>query len=173
MGAGWLRIVISKYFLLCVCTLIACGCSVELIRYKHVVVEESSKVKVVERSTESNDSQGKPLSAPKIGLPTRSILTDKDFTVTIYTPVNSMPVAFLRADDERGNSLDLKGAFLERLDSKTGMGIKGYRYTFIVEKAAGDPMEFDVVSRQGVVLGHEKIGYAVTSRGYVWANDSL
>jgi hypothetical protein len=140
-----------------------------LIRYKHAVVEESSKVKVVERSTESNDSQGKPLSARKIGLPTKSILTERGYTVTIYTPVNSMPVVFLGAVDGKGNTLDLQGALLDEIKWKFETG----RYTFSLDKAAGGPMEFDVVSKQGVVLGHEKVKYAVVSRGYVWADDSL
>jgi len=145
--------------------------SLGLIRYKHVVVDESSQLKVTERSTESNDSQGKPLSWRRIGLPTKSILTGSGYIVIVDTPVNSMPVVFLKANDEQKKLLNLRGAHFRVLDKTSAMGPEGYRYSFIVDEANGDPMEFDVVSAQGVIFGHEKIRYHVVSRGYAWAID--
>jgi hypothetical protein len=145
--------------------------SLGLISYKHIVVDENSKLKVTERSTESNDSQGKPLFWRKIGLPTKSTLTGSDYIVIADTPVNSMPVVFLKADDKQKKMLDLRGAHFRALDKKSAMGLDGYRYSFIIDEANGDPMEFDIVSEQGVVLGHEKIKYRVVSRGYAWAID--
>jgi hypothetical protein len=138
-----------------------------------VVVAESATLKVIERSTESNDSQGKPLSGRKIGLPTKSILTGSSYVVTVSTPVNSTAVVFLRADDNNMKTLDLRGAHLRQLEKKSGMGLEGYRYSFIVDEATGDSMEFDVVTEQGAVLGHEKIKYDVVSRGYVWVIESI
>ncbi|MGD1089978.1 MAG: hypothetical protein ABR955_14835, partial [Verrucomicrobiota bacterium] len=144
-----------------------CIFSLGLFRYKHVVVDESSKLKVTERSTESNDSQGKPLFGRMIGLPTKSILTGNGYVVTVSTPVNSIPVVFLKAYDKQRKVLDLRGAHFRVLET-SAMGLEGYRYSFIVDEANGAPMEFDVVSEQGVVLGHEKIRYHVVSRGYTW-----
>src|SRR5580704_14481750 len=72
-----------------------------LISYKHVVVDENSNLKVTEQSTEANDSQGKPLFWGKIRLPTKSVLTESGYIVIVGTPVNSMPVVFLKADDKQ------------------------------------------------------------------------
>ena len=156
-----------------VALMLVCGCRPVLIRYKHVVVAESAKLKVTERSAESNDSQGKPLSKPRIGLPTKSILTGNGYVVTVYTPVNSLPVVFLKASDERQKVLALRGAHLRQLEKRSGLGIEGYSHSFIVDEANGAPMEFDVLAEQGTVLSHEKIVYDVISRGYVWAIDAL
>ena len=163
----------SRLLLAVGCAILVCGCAPVLIRYKHLVVAESATLKVTERSTESQDPQGKTLSAPRIGLPTKSVLTGSGYVVTIFTPVNSMAVVFLRADDQNKKTLDLRGAHLRQLENKSGMWLEGYRYSFIVDEATGDSMEFDVVSEQGAVLGHEKIKYDVVSRGYVWVIDTI
>ena len=162
-----------RFFTVVVIALLLSGCAPTLIRYKHVVVTESATVKVLERSSESNDSQGKPLSGQIIGLPTKSVLTGSNYIVTIFTPVNSSAVVFLRADDHNMKALDLRGAHLRQLEKKSGMGLQGYRYSFIVDEANGGSMEFDVVSEQGSVLGHENIKYDVVSRGYVWVINSI
>ena len=149
------------------------GCSPVLIRYKHVVVVESATVTVIERSAESNDSRGKPLSGRKIGLPTKSILTERGYVVTILTPMNSAPVVFLEAEDQNKKALDLRGAHMNLLGKKFATGPEGFCYSFNVKEAAGDSMEFDVVTEQGVILGHEQIKYYVVSRGYIWVIDAI
>lgn len=163
----------SRLFIAVACIVLVCGCAPVLIRYQHVVVSESATLKAIERSTESNDSQGKPLSSRKIGLPTKSILTGMGYVVTVSTPVNSSRAVFLRVEDENKNVLDLRGPHLQRIERKSGMGPEDYRYSFILDEATGDSIEFDVVTEQGAVLGHEKIKYDVVSRGYVWAVDAL
>jgi len=163
----------SRLILALGCAIFASGCQPVLIRYKHVVVAESATLKITERSSESNDSQGKPLSAAKTGLPTKSVLTGTGYVVTISTPVNASAVVFLRADDDKKNPLDIRGAHLRPLERKSGMGLEGFRYSFLVDEASGNLMEFDVVTDQGVVIGHEKIRYDVVSRGYVWVIDAI
>lgn len=155
------------------CTALACGCAPALSRYKHVVVAESAKVKVLEWSTESNDSQGRPLSSKKIGLPTKSVLTTSGYVVTVLTPVNPTAVVFLKAEDENQKALVLRGAHMRQIEENSGMGLEGYRYSFIVGEATENSIDFDVVTEQGAVLGHEKVRYEVVSRGYVWVVDSV
>jgi len=145
-----------------------CGCMPVLIHYKHVVVKESPKLKVVERSTESNSSDGSPLSNPKIGLPIKSLLSTSDYIIEIYTPINSIPVVFLKCADAQQQELELRGANLLKLDP-----INDYHYSFIVDEAAGKPLDFIVITNDGRLIGHEKVVYELISRGYVWAIDAL
>lgn len=162
-----------RLFIAVACSVLLCGCAPVLIRYKHVVVVESATLKVVERSTESNDSQGRPLSGRKIGLPAKSILSGNGYVVTILTPANSSRAVFLTAVDPNKRELSLRGAHLCRLAKKSGLGPDACGYAFLVEEAAGNPMDFDVVTAEGIILGHEKIEYDVISRGYVWIIDAV
>ena len=163
----------SRLFIAVACAVFVCGCEPVLMRYEHPVVTESATLKVIERSTESNDLHGKPLSGRKIGLPIKSILTGRGYVVTVFTPMNFMPMVFLKADDEKKKALDLRGAHLRQLKKESRMSLDGYRYSFILDEATGDSIEFDIVTDQGVVLGHEKIKYDVISRGYVWVIDHI
>lgn len=162
-----------RLFIAISCSVFLCGCAPVLIRYKHVIVSESATLKVVERSTESNDAQGKPLSGRKIGLPTRSALTGNGYVVTILTPMNSAPMLFLKVEDQNRKALDLRGAHLHLFGGKFATGSESPSYFFNLKEAAKDSIEFDVITGQGVILGHEKIKYDVVSRGYVWAIDAL
>jgi hypothetical protein len=160
-------------FILVFCTVGLCGCAPALIRYKHVVVHESATIKTTERSTESNDSQGRPLSASKTGLPTKSILSGRGYVVIIRAPVNTEPVVFLRATDEMNNALKIQGSHLLEIEKTSALGLEGYNYSFLVREARGAPIEFEVIAKDGAILGHEKIEYDVVSRGYVWVIDSI
>ena len=148
------------------------GCVPHLFRYMHVVLHESPTLKVVKRSTESNDTQGKPLSGRRVGLPTKSVLTRPDYTIVISTQLNSGPSVFLKSEG-RKQVVRLSGAHLREMGKLSVMGPEGHSYAFIVDEARGAPLEFDVISKDGSVVGHEKIGYDVVSRGYQWEVDSL
>jgi len=148
-------------------------CGPTLVNYEHLVVDENSKLEVIERSTASNSSQGDPLSGQKTDLPTKCILKGNGYVVTIDIPTNPFPVVFLRIVNENEEELSIRGAYLRDLDESSGAGIDGFQYSFIVDDADGDAIEFDVLGEQGVVLGHEKISYKVVSRGFAWAIDSI
>ncbi len=151
--------------------LLLCACT-RLVRYHHLVVTGSAGLEVTERSNVSNDSQGNPLSAAKIGLPTKSIVRGKGYTVTIHTPSNATPVVFLKVDGGKSNrALSLRGAFLGPLEGNSAMGLEGYQYYFMVDEAAGRPIAFDVLTPRGGLLGKESLRYKLTSRGHVWVTE--
>ncbi|MEZ5414193.1 MAG: hypothetical protein R3F03_07755 [Opitutaceae bacterium] len=158
---------------LMMCASLLSGCAPKLFRYMHVVVKESPALKVVERSTESNDTQGKPLSGRKIGLPTKSVLTRSDYTIVVSTRLNYAAVVFLRVESVKRKVARLNGPHLRAIEERSGMGLEGYGYSFLVAQAQGAPLEFDVLSDDGSIIGHEKIIYSVVSRGYQWAIDTL
>ena len=161
----------TKYLLASVAlTILLFGCQFKLYRYKHVVVAENSGLEVIERSTESNSSQGKPLSWQRTDLPLKSILREQDFVVTVYTPMNPTPEIYFEAETKDEESLDLRGAHLRAL---TKTRSDGHHYYFVLNDANGDPIEFDVVDENDAVLGHVKITYKVVSRGYEWILDGL
>ena len=146
--------------------LLASGCG--RVSYTHPVVAEGNGLRVVERSSESKSSQGKPLSGAKIGLPTKSLIQRVEYAIDIKTPLNAIPVMFLRAHDSAGSDLRLNGAHLHELDKRSAGSLDGDRYTFYLDAAKGLPLEFDVITPAGTVLGHEKIEYRVVSRGHIW-----
>ncbi|MFP6583575.1 MAG: hypothetical protein VCD00_13615 [Candidatus Hydrogenedentota bacterium] len=84
-----------------------------------------------------------------------------------------MPVVFLRALDKEKHVLDLQGEHLRKIGENSGMSLKGYQYSFIVEDADGAPIQFDVIDRQEVVIGHEHVAYDLVSRGFLFVIDAL
>jgi hypothetical protein len=162
----------SRLYLTVALVVVACGCW-RRIDYKHVVVAESDALKVQERSTNSTSSQGEPLSRPRVGLPTLSVLTRTNYTVVINTPVNAVAVVFLRVESNDKSELHLRGPHLFELERTSGAALEGYRSSFLVSQAKGAPIEFDVVRQDGVVIGRESIKYQLVSRGYIWAVDAL
>ena len=146
--------------------LLASGCS--RVSYMHPVVSERNGLRVVERSSESKSSEGKPLSGAKLGLPTKSGIQRTEYAIEINTPLNAIPVMFLRARDSAGNDLRLNGAHLCELDKRSAGYLDGDRYTFYLDAAKGAPLEFDVITPTGGVLGHEKLEYKLVSRGHIW-----
>ena len=143
------------------------------VRYMHPVVAERNGVRVIDRSRDSTSSQGKPLSGAKIGLPTKSVITRGDYTIEIRTPINPLPVMFLRAHSSKGDELRLKGAHLHELDNRSGGWLEGDRYTFYLDAAKGAPLQFEVVTPTSALLGREKVEYEMISRGRIWTFDGI
>lgn len=144
------------------------ACAPALISYKHVCFQESDHVRVMERSTDSTDSQNKPVYFPKIGLPTRLRVTNEKYTIDIFTPINPTPVVFLNAINRNGKKLSLRGNNLVELKNQ----VDKYEYSFFVEDAHGEALTILVLDGESI-LGEEILPYKIRSRGFVVYIDAL
>ena len=144
------------------------GLAPQLYRYKHVVLHARAGLEVLDRSTTSPDAAGMPLSGAKVGFPLACVISAQEYAITVGTPLNSAPVLFLRAEDRKKAMLQLRGAHLVDLDPRSGMFLKGFRYSFLILQADGAPLEFDVIAEDGHRLGRERLRYDLVSRGYKW-----
>lgn len=141
------------------------ACAPYVIRHKHVLIDETATLKVVERSAEKKDINGEPLSAATIDQPVKYIITRLNYVVTIRTPIanTSAPGIRLVAENEKKERLIIRGPHILELPR----GIEWHDYVFSPQKAEGAALEFDVVSEQGEILGHEKINYKLITHGCV------
>jgi hypothetical protein len=150
------------------------ACTPRFIVYLHICLEEDGRVKIVERSSESLDSQGKPLLFAKTGLPTRSKIEGVGYTVEIMTPLNATPVMFIKAVSETGQNLVISGTDIMQLDPKSGMARLGHlEYSYKVGDKRSGTVDIDISNLSGQKVGHERMNYTVRSRGRRIAIDAL
>lgn len=150
------------------------GCAPRLSRYEHVVVQPSARLAILTRSSDSTDTQGKPLRGAKIGLPITSSLSSPSYAVGIHAPLQHQPLIFLRAEDAAKKPLQLRGANIRELEAHAGLRVtEGYTHAFDVTGSGRGQIDLEVVSGDGQVLGREMIGYDVVTRGYRWGVDTL
>jgi hypothetical protein len=144
------------------------ACSPYVMSYHHVCFLEGNGLEVVQLSTASLDSQGKPLLFAKVGLPTKARLNRSSYVILIDVPLNPMPVVFLKISTVNDKKLHIDGENLRLISESSGMGLDGYQYTFDVEQAAGRPLAFTVKDAAGDTLGTETLKYSVRSRGVAY-----
>jgi hypothetical protein len=152
--------------------LVHVACGPYVISYKHVCFKETNGLQVLKRST-SSDSHERPLIFVKSGLPVQARVLRDSYTVLIDTPVNAIPVVFLTARTPTGAALMLEGAHFLQLELGSGAYIEGYRYSFLVKEAKGQPLRFAVRDMTGKIVGVETLPYAVRSRGVTFGIDSV
>jgi hypothetical protein len=134
---------------------------------------KSSKLKILEKSNTSTDSQGQPVYRAKIDLPTKLRLTSNNYVIDISIPVNSSPVVFLAVTDKHGKILPASGHDIASISELSVLRKEGYRYSFLVDQAAGRPLKITVSDEEGKVLGTEELPYKIISRGFIFAEDWL
>ena len=148
------------------------ACAPYVISYKHVCFNETNGLQIVKRST-SDDSHERPLLFAKSRLPVQARILRDDYAVLIQTPVNAIPVVFLTVNTSAGDALAIEGAHLLQLERSSGAYIEGYRYSFLISQAKGEPLRFAVKDMTGRVVGVETLPYALRSRGVTFGIDSV
>jgi hypothetical protein len=144
------------------------ACRPYVTSYRHVCFREAKGLEVLERSATSLDSQDKPLLFAKVGLPTKARLTRPLYTVAIDTPLNDIPVVFMKISTLTEKQIHIDGVNLNRISVASAMGSEGYQYSFDVERAAGRPLAFTVMDAAGNTLGTETVEYTIQSRGVAY-----
>ena len=149
------------------------ACAPYLHRYRHACFEEKNGLRVYERSATSTDTQGKKLTLARVGLPIKARVSRSAYELSIDTPLNYMPVVFLKALTPDGRQLIVEGPHVIVLDPGSGSAIEGYQYSFLVEEAQGAPLQITVRDSSGHILGSEVLQYIVRSRGIQYGIESL
>jgi hypothetical protein len=158
------------------CLLMFTGCAPYVISYKHVHFKESDRLRVIERSSSSPDSQGKPVHWAKIGLSTKVQVSGNDYLLDIGIPINALPVVFLNVHDLHGKALMLSGPHIIELKETSGAFLDGYRFSFLVQEASEQPERALIVTIKdgsGAILGNEVLPYEIRSRGFVYGIEGL
>ncbi len=141
------------------------GCAPYITSYKHVFFEENERVKVYDRSTNYHDSQEQPLYFAKTDLPVKTIVKHDNYTIFIDTPVNSLPVVFLKITGKNSKELILKGPHLIATAKNSNGYKEGYKYSFLINDSRGKPLKLSVQDLKGKILDSETSQYKIKSRG--------
>lgn len=142
------------------------GCVPYVRSYDHVCLEESSNLKITRFSEISPASDGKPLQAPKVGLPIEARIDRPNYQLIIHVPLNPNPVVFLDGTASNGGELRLSGPNLIKMQNN-------YQYSFLAEKAKGAPISIFIRDSNGNLLGTENVSYRLRSRGYEYGVDAI
>jgi len=168
---NWIPSIVMGYLLMFT------GCAPYVISYKHVCFKEINRLRVVERSSSSTDSQGNRLLWAKIGFPTKVQVSGSAYLIDIEIPINPLPVVFLNVRDNDGKVLMLSGPHIVELAKTSGIFLKeGYRYSFLVTEAIAQPEQVLTVTIKddaGATLGNEVLPYKIRSRGFTYGVDAL
>ncbi|HEY6124033.1 MAG TPA: hypothetical protein VIV63_05235 [Steroidobacteraceae bacterium] len=142
------------------------ACAPYRIDHRHLVLDETPGLVVLERSTTAVDSQGEPLKSGKVGFPTEVVLKRERYDVLIELSPSSVPMLFLSARTAQGTVLNVEGAHVRRVHPDAE--VLGYQFGFMVEEADGEPLEFVVRAADGTELGRERLTYKIRSRGVAY-----
>jgi hypothetical protein len=153
--------------------IVTSGCAPYIFRYEHLKFEAQDGLEVLERSTSSNDSQGKELTLPKSGLPLKLRLARPNYTIHFDTPLSSMPLVFFSARDLQGVPLQVAGPSVKHVAPGSALELDGYEWSFYVKEADDAPLEFTITDAAGNALGTEKFRYQIVSRGYSYGIESI
>lgn len=139
------------------------ACAPYRIDHRHLVLDETPGLIVLERSTEAVDSQGQPLKSGRTGFPLEATLQRERYAVHFDIPASSTPMIFFSARAADGTLLDLEGAYVRRVHPDAE--VLGYQYSFLLDDADGKPLEFVIRTADGKELARERLTYKIRSRG--------
>ncbi len=130
-------------------------------------------LEILVKSTSSLDTQGAELHNPKVGMPLKLRLARPHYTILFDTPLQTSPVVFLSARDEKGVVLRLSGAHVRRVYPGSGAELDGFEYSFYVQEAKGEPLGITIENATGAVVGSEVLPYEIVSRGHSYGFETL
>jgi hypothetical protein len=142
-------------------------------RYTHLSFEPMDGLEILVKSTSSLDTQGAELHSPKVGMPLKLRLARPHYTILFDTPLQTSPVVFLSARDEKGVVLRLSGAHVRRVYPGSGAELDGFEYSFYVQEAKGEPLGITIENATGAVVGSEVLPYEIVSRGHSYDIETL
>lgn len=149
-----------------------CACSRKQFIYRHVSLRPSAEMAVLEYSKDSPDSQGKELLQGKKGLSLKSKIEGSGYTVEIYTPLGSQPLAFAIARSSEGGELKMEGIDVTELNADSGVRkASGYRYELRVSDNPHGIWKISITNGTTTVGAHQ-VGYDVVTRGHKFETDT-
>jgi hypothetical protein len=142
-----------------------CACTREF-TYTHAVLEGVDGLRALELSTSSTDTQGRDLLSPIVGLPIRNELRRQDYVIEFHTSLQASPSMFMAATSSAGEQLEIVGPNIHRVAPGSAEELEGHFYSFYFHETDSSVISFTVRDARGVILGSEKLRFAVVPRGH-------